>query len=122
VGGVTVALSAQHSVTSSGTGQGAISGQPAVQFTLTFTNKTGQPISLDDVVTVADADNANAWSEDSNDNGDDNPAHGTLSASQSASGTYVFVVPAPERGHAGLKILITVNVGTSPVTFTSTVS
>jgi hypothetical protein len=111
-----------HSVTSSGTGQGAISGQPAVQFTLTFANQGGPPVSLDDVVTVADADNANAWSEDSPDNGDDNPAHGTVSANQSVSGTYVFVVPPSERGHTGLKILITVNVGASPVTFTSTVN
>jgi hypothetical protein len=122
VGGVTVALSAMHSVTSSGTGQGAISGQPAVEFTLTFTNKGGPPVSLDNVVTVADANNANAWSEDSNDNGDDNPAAGSVSANQSVSGTYAFVVPSSERGHSGLQILITVSVGASPVTFTSTVN
>jgi hypothetical protein len=122
VGGVTVALSAQHLVTSSGAGQGAISGQPAVQFTLTFTNKGGPPVSLDDVVTVADADNTNAWSEDANDGGKDAPAGGTVSANQSVSGSYVFVVPASERGQSGLKILITVNVGSSPATFTSTVN
>jgi hypothetical protein len=122
VGGVTVALSAVHTVTSSGTGQGAISGQPAVQFTLTFANKGGPPVALDNVVTVADANNANAWSEDANDNGDDSPASGTVSANQSVSGKYVFVVPAAERGQNGLKILITVNVGSSPATFMSTVN
>lgn len=122
-GGVTVALSATHSVTSSGTGQGAISGQPAVQFTLTFSNKGGPSVSLDNAVTVADANNANAWSEDSNDNGDDNPATGNVAANQSVSGTYVFVVPQSERGHTGIPILITVNVGSaSPVTFMATVS
>jgi hypothetical protein len=122
VGGVTVALSNLRSGTSSGTGQGAISGQPAALFTLTFTNKSGSPVALDNVVTVADADNANAWSEDANDNGDDTPASGTLAPGQSVQGKYEFVVPAPERGQSGLKILITVNVGSSPATFMSTVN
>jgi hypothetical protein len=120
-GGVTVALGSTHTVTSSGTGQGAISGQPAVQFTLTFSNTGSPPVSLDNAVTVEDANKANAWSEDSNDNGDDAPATGTVAANQSISGTYVFVVPSSERGHTGLQILITVNVGAaSPVTFMAT--
>jgi hypothetical protein len=117
-----VALSGLHSVTSSGTGPGAQTGKPAVAFTLTFTNKSGSPVSLDNVVTVTDANNANSWSEDLNDNGDDSPAGGTLSANQSVSGKYAFVVPPSEQGQTGLKILITVNVGASPATFTSTVN
>jgi hypothetical protein len=92
-------------------------------FTLTFANKGGPPVTLDNAVTVADADNANAWSEDSNDNGNDSPATGTVSANQSVSGTYVFVVPQSERGHTSIPIHITVNVGAAtPVTFNATVN
>jgi hypothetical protein len=114
VGAFTVALSGTHSITSSGTGPGEASGAPAVQFTLTFTNKSGTPVSIDsNSVTVTDANGANAWSEDSPDNGDDAPANGTVAVGQSISGKYVFVVPMPERGQTGLKILIYVSTGTS---------
>ena len=114
VGAFTVALSNTHSVTSSGTGPGGVSGQPAVQFTLTFTNKSGSPVSIDDnTVTVTDKSGANAWSEDSSDNGDDAPAAGTVAVGQSIQGKYVFLVPIPERGQHGLPILIFISAGTS---------
>jgi hypothetical protein len=110
-----VALSDVHSVTSSGTGQGAVSGQPAVQFTLTFTNKSGSAVSVDDnTVTVTDKNGANAWSEDAQDNGDDAPAAGTVAVGQSIQGKYVFVVPISERGQHGLPILIFISVAGSP--------
>ena len=101
-------------ITSSGSGRGAESGAPAVQFTLTFTNKSGAAVSIDsNTVTVTDADGAHAWSEDSQDNGDDAPAAGTVAVGQSTTGKYVFVVPKSERGQTGLKILIYVSTGTS---------
>jgi len=110
-----VALSDVHSVTSSGTGRDNVSGQPAVQFTLTFTNKSGGPVSIDgNTVTVTDKSGANAWSEDTPDNGDDAPAAGTVSVGQSIQGKYVFVVPVPERGQHGLPILIYISVEGSP--------
>ena len=115
VGAFTVALSGTHSVTSSGTGQGGVSGQPAVQFTLTFTNKSSSPVSVDDnTVTVTDANGANAWSEDVQDNGDDAPAAGTVAVGQSIQGKYVFVVPISERGHTGLQILIFISASGAP--------
>ena len=111
VGAFTVAVSGTHDITSSGTGQGGVSGQPAVQFTLTFTNKSGSPVSIDgNTVTVADANNANSWSEDSPDNGDDAPAVGTVAVGQSIQGKYVFVVPISERGQHNLPIVIDISV------------
>ncbi len=92
-----------------------MSGQPAVQFTLTFTNKSSSPVSIDsNTVTVTDANNA--WSEDSPDNGDDAPATGTVAVGQSVTGKYVFVVPIPERGQHGIPIVIDISVtgSTSP--------
>ncbi len=110
-----MAVSGTHDITSSGTGQFNVSGQPAVQFTLTFTNKRGSPVSIDgNTVTVADASNANSWSEDSPDNGDDAPAAGTVAVGQSIQGKYVFVVPPAERGQHTLPIVIDISVEGSP--------
>ena len=109
-----MALSPTKSITSSGTGPNNSSGQPAVQFTLTFTNKSGGPVSIDDnTVTVTDKSGANAWSEDTPDNGDDAPAAGTVAVGQSIQGKYVFVVPPPERGQHGLPILIFISAGSA---------
>jgi hypothetical protein len=92
-----------------------VSGQPAVQFTLTFTNESSSPVSIDgNTVTVTDQNGTYAWSEDSNDNGDDAPAAGTVAVGQSVQGKYVFVVPPPERGQHGLPILINISVEGAP--------
>lgn len=119
-----MALGPVHSVTSSGTGQGGVSGQPAIQFTLTFTNNSGSPVSVDDnTVTVTDKSGANAWSEDVQDNGDDAPAAGTVAVGQSIQGKYVFVVPISERGQHGLPIRIFISVGSaSPQPIDATVN
>jgi hypothetical protein len=100
-------LSDLRSVTSTGSGPGEISGQPAVAFVLTFNNGSASTVSLTDV-TVDFKDSAdNPGTPD--DGTPAQPVAASVAAHSTQSGTYVFRVPTDTRS----KVTISVHLNTS---------
>jgi len=119
-GQVSARISQVSAVQATATLPGEISG-PAVAVTVQITNGSGQAIGLDAVtVTMADAGGNPATAISVNPADPSGPLQGALSAGASASGTYVFTVPADQRN----PVTVTVNYssGAPTVVFTGQVA
>ena len=100
-----VTLGKGQATKTTGTGPGAISGQPAIAFLVTFTNSGTQAVSLDSAV-VSATYGAAATPATSDDGGTMNQpiAGGMLAPGSSQSGTYVFAVPVNQDGNVTVSI------------------
>ena len=91
--GARTVLVTSQSVTVAGRGPGELSG-PGVALTLQVTNGTGRALDLRTVTVSASVTGQEASASDA---GPSRPFAGTLAAGRTATGVYVFVLPAGAR-------------------------
>lgn len=93
---VSVTVAEVKPVRSQGQGTGEFSGQPAVAFTLTLSNESGETVSLD-AASVTATYGAEQTPATPDSGAAVRPFTGTLKSGNSASGVYVFMIPEDRR-------------------------
>ncbi|MEF2977725.1 hypothetical protein [Subtercola sp. YIM 133946] len=110
--GLTFAISSMQSVEGTATAVGEVAG-PSIQFTVTATNTTGDPISLE--TTVVNVTYGDAQTPADSLSTGTVPIPPVVEAGASAAGTYIFNVPLDQRGD--LRVSVDYQVGTPIVVF-----
>lgn len=101
--GATVRVAAAHQQVTSGTGPGALAGQPQTVFSLELTNGSDKPLDLNSVVVQASYGSGPAqaspiYDQQTVDFG------GTLAPGDTASAIYSFAIPADQLGNVSLTV------------------
>ena len=102
-GGVTVKVTKMADQTSSDSGPGTIKGQPAVAFTLAFTNKSGRTISVNTVNVTATYGSAHTPASPAN-SSSNTPLSGQVKPGDTATGVYAFAIPKADRDDVSLQL------------------
>lgn len=100
--GMSAKVTGLDAIQGTGSGRGNISG-PALRATISLTNGTPGPVDLDDVV-VAMTYGADHTPAPPLDDPSRAPFHGRLAPGATATGVYVFRVPAEDRGAVTLTV------------------